>query len=181
MKQNTILILVVALVLVGLVYYKCMKSPSREGYIRSSLANDCFGLQRSPVDYAFKFDHGWQRNPHWQASPGNKFQPLDYGPIDLFADERRLVKNHGTVFQQYRSDWKGCGQDVPYLVNDEKTRFDLTNIGDQGARDQLDNIPSVRFGPPGYDNNERSMDRRDNSRGKIYGGSAFLKFDRLGD
>ena len=43
--------------------------PLIEGYKRSCLAGDCFGLQRTPVDYAMKYPHGWQRNPHYKAQP----------------------------------------------------------------------------------------------------------------
>ena len=152
-----------------------------EGYKRSCLANDCFGLQRTPVDYAFKYPHGWQRNPHYQANPADEHQPLDYGPIDLYPDIRKLNKNNGVLFQQYRQDWKGCGKDTVYLTNDSKNRFDLTNIGDQGARVQLDDLYSPRFGPKGYQYNERSFDEPNPFYDKLYGGAEFLVHDKLGD
>ena len=59
------------------------ENAQKEGYKRSCLAGDCFGLQRTPVDYAQKYPNGWQRNPHYKANPSDEHQPLDYGPIDF--------------------------------------------------------------------------------------------------
>jgi len=157
------------------------EDPTIEGYKRSCLAGDCFGLQRTPVDYAMKYPHGWQRNPHYKANPADDHQPLDFGPIDLWADERRLNKNNGVLFQQYGQYWKGCGKPNVYLTNDSKNRFDLTNIGDQGARVQLDDLYSPRFGKPGLQNTERNYDEPNPYYDKLYGGRGYLVNDKLGD
>ena len=135
----------------------------KEGYKRSCLANDC-QIQRTPVDYSFEFgnienhhikspDKWWSNNPHYQADPGNKYQPLYYGHIDLDREIRRLNENKGILFQQYRNDYKGCGGSQFY-PNDEKTRFDVTNVGDVSLRRDLDNAYSTSFGMPGFTNTE---------------------------
>jgi len=181
--SGTVLILciIVIVAIIFLVGGCSLKCSMKEGYKRSCLGNDCYGLQRTPVDYAFKHPHGWQRNPHWQANPADEHQPLDYGPIDFYSDQRRLNANNGVLFQQYRNDWKGCGKDTVYLTNDEKNRFDLTNIGDQGARVQLDNMWNPRFGKHGVAYTERVFDRVNPYFDKIYGGRRYLVHDKLGD
>lgn len=153
----------------------------REGYKRSCLAGDCYGLQRTPVDYALKYPNGWQRNPHYITDPHNKYQPLDYGPVDLDAEGRRLAANNGILFQQYRNDWKGCGKQLVSLTNDEKNRFDLTNIGDHGARTVLDNMYSRRFGPKGQTFTAKNLAEVNPFFNKMYGGPAWLRNDKLGD
>lgn len=176
-----ILILIIIAVVLFLVGGCKLHCSLKEGYKRSCLANDCYGLQRTPVDYAFKYPHGWQRNPHYQANPRDEHQPLAYGPIDFYSDSRRLHKYDGVLFQQYRNDWPGCGKDMVYLTNDEKNRFDLTNIGDQGARNQLDNMYNPRFGKWGIPFTERTFDEVNPYYDKLYGGSDYLVHDKLGD
>jgi len=154
--------------------------PLQEGYIRSCLGSTC-RMNRSPVDYAMKSPCGWQRNPHWQANPGNEHQPLEYGPIDFYPDSRRMDANDGVLFQQYGNDWRGCGRDEVYLVNDEKGRFDMTNVGDVGARRVMDDLPTKRWAP-GYPlQTEMSHVQPRGCDDKIYGGSAYLIHDNLGD
>lgn len=172
-------LVVIVLFLVGRCTLSC-KAPLKEGYKRSCLGNDCTGMQRTPVDYAFKYPHGWQRNPHWKADPSNEHQPLDYGPIDLYPDARRLAAHNGVLFQQYRQYWGGCGKkNTVYLTNDEKNRFDLTNIGDEGARNQLEDMYNPRFGPKGYQNTERTYDEPNPYYGKLYWKD--LPEDRIGE
>lgn len=185
---TTLGVLAVLVVVVLFVFSGCSLScksgysrGTREGYKRATLGNQCQGMQRSPVDYAFKNPGGWQRNPHWRTEPSVKYQPLEFGPIDFYADSRRLNENDGVLFQQYRNDWKGCGRETLDMANDEKNRFDLTNVGDQGARVQLDDLYSTRFGPRGITHTERSYDQPNPYFDKIYGGAGWLKHDRLGD
>lgn len=162
-------------------YTKGEKETLIEGYKRSCLAGDCYGMQRTPVDYAMKYPHGWQRNPHYKAKPSDEHQPLDFGPIDFYQDTRRLNANNGVLFQQYRNDWKGCGKPDVYMVNDSKNRFDLTNVGDVGARQQLDDLYNPRFGPRGITHTERSYDEPNPYYDKLYGGAGYLIHDLLGD
>jgi hypothetical protein len=67
------------------------------------------------------------------------------------------------------------------LTNDSKNRFDLTNVGDYGARVQLDDMYNPRFGPKGISNTERVYDEPNPYYDKIYGGSSYLVHDKLGD
>jgi len=174
-----IVILVLAvLFLIGSCKLDCT-SNIREGYIRSCLGGDCYGLQRTPVDYAFKYPHGWQRNPHYRTDPSVKYQPLDYGPVDLWADARKL--GTGKIFKQYDNWWAGGGRNLVHLSNDEKNRFDLTNIGDYSGRQALDDMYSPRFGPKGWTNNESDYDEPNPYFSKIYGGTQWLTNDKIGD
>lgn len=153
----------------------------KEGYKRSCLAGDCYGLQRTPVDYAFKYPEGWQRNPHYITYPADEHQPLDYGPIDFHQDQRRLDNQNGVLFQQYGNMWQGCGKQLSSLTNDDKNRFDLRNIGDYGAGVVLDNMYNPRFGPKGYVNSEEAHDQPNPYYNKLYGGPDYLIWDKLGD
>ena len=91
---------------------------------------------RSHVDYAYD-DHS---NPHWMANPKDTRQPLEDGPIDFYADERKL--DNGALFKQYENNWVD-GTRKPYIVNDNKTRTLLREVGDEGARRVLDSTPSA--------------------------------------
>jgi hypothetical protein len=103
---------------------------------------------RSPVDYAMDVDEkGWQRYPHYMADPKDRRQPLSYGPIDFYTDERKL--DSGQMWQQYSNTWGGCGNDVPYIVNDTKTRSLLRQVGDETLHRQLNNMGGPMYGPYG--------------------------------
>lgn len=187
-NQTIIIIVVVA----AIVLFFCMRcritcgnegyenGTVREGYVRATLGNQCYGLQRTPVDYAMKNPNGWQRNPHYRAYPGDEHQPLEFGPIDFYSDTRRLNENNGVLFQQYRQDWGGCGKDIKTLANDSKNRFNLTNIGAQGMRNQLDNMPNPRNGF-GFQFNEQTFSEPNPTRGPIYGGQGWLHETKIGN
>jgi hypothetical protein len=160
------------------------------GYKRACLGGDCQGLQRSPVDYALKTDGprgyysagGWEQNPHWRACPSSSRQPLEYGPVDLEADTRRLSTDNGSsLFRQYRNDWEGMGNVDDYVINDSKNRADLGYIGDNEARGMLTNMYSTRFGAKGRVNTEFSRSRPNPHFGPIYGGFGYLPRSKLGD
>lgn len=181
-------ILIILIVIVIIVFVMYNNKSYKEGYTRSCLGNDCYGLQRTPVDYAEKNPYGWQRNPHWKAKPSDEHQPLEFGPIDFHAETRKLNENNGILFQQYRNDWPGCGKNQEYLVNDSKNRFDLLNQGDMGARRALDNMNSPRFyrGSGVCSRNELDSICPDKYEywGRKYGGGpryGWLHHDKLGD
>jgi len=148
-----------------------------EGFQRQCLGGTCAGMQRSPVDYAFKNPSGWQRNPHWKSYTQINYQPLEFGDVDFFRYSRELAA--GELFDQYREGWLGIGKQATSMANDEKNRFDLTWMGDVGARNQLDDMYNPAFGPQGFQFTERNFDRPNPFFDKIYGGSAFLTTDRL--
>jgi hypothetical protein len=160
------------------------------GYKRAGLGGDCQGLQRSPVDYVMKSDGprgaysggGFEQNPHWQANPASIYQPLEYGPIDLEHDYRRLCTEDGrkTLFKQYRNDWRGSNNVDDYVANDQKNRSDLLDIGDHEANSILTNMYHPRFGPKGKVHTELSQARQNPHYGPLYGGFDYLPRNKLG-
>jgi hypothetical protein len=162
-----------------------------KGYKRACLGGDCRGLQRTPVDYAMKLDGprglysggGWEQNPHWKTNPATKYQPLEYGPVDLEADHRRLTteKGRNLLYKQYRNDWNGLGNDDEYVVSDHKNSSDLLYIGDNEAHGILKNMYHPRFGPKGFVNTEFSKRSPNPYYGPIYGGFDYLPRSKLGD
>lgn len=182
-----IVVVVIILFLIGKCSLSCSsyKKGSVEGYKRACLGGDCYGLQRTPVDYAFKYPHGWQRDPHWRTLPTVKYQPLDYGPIDFYPDTRRMDEQHGVLFQQYRNDWQGVGRELNDLANDEKNRGDLMFVGDYTASsDVMSNMWNPRFGPRSAPQGlvEASFNEPVDKY-KAYGGvrGEWLLYDKLGD
>ena len=108
---------------------------------------------RSPVDFAYEeittipVKEG-KIFPHYLGNPTDKLQPLDHGHIDLVKDEG-LLWNQDKLFKQYGNDWKGCGNGKPYIVNDEKTRFGLADVGDMPLWRKLIGASGPEYGPPG--------------------------------
>ena len=150
----------------------------QEGYKRSCLGQTC-RMARTPVDFVFKTPDGWQRNPHWQANPADKYQPLEGGPINFYPDLDRLNKSDGVLFQQYGNQWKGCGKDEVYLINDSKTRMDLENVGYDWPRQILDDLPHPRL-VPGCGSTEMDHVVVDPWGDKIYGGAGYLIHEDIG-
>ncbi len=84
------------------------------------------------------------------------------------------------LFQQYRQDWGGCGKNITELANDSKNRFNLTNIGAQGLRNQLDDLPNPRNGF-GFQFNEQTFSEPNPTRGPLYGGQGWLHETKIGN
>jgi hypothetical protein len=185
-----VVLAIFALFIIGNCSLKCgvsssaameMDDNTKEGYKRMPLAEAvCQNMQRSPVDYAFKNPNGWQQNPHYQTLPSGRFQPLEYGPIDFYADSRRMNELNGVLFQQYRNDWTGCGKPETHMVNDTMNRFNVKDLGDLTRGRRMANAWNPAFGPnkaPPF--TEAVFERIDPTREKIYGGNAWLRFGRL--
>ena len=154
---------------------KCGRSA--EGYRPSELGQQCSALLRSPVDYVFKDNHGYQQNPHYQANPSSHFQPLNEGPIDFFPDARRLEENK--MYDGFGANFAGDGKDLHKFENDEHNRFNLTNIGSLGERNYLDDVWNKAFGPYGFQNTEqRRIELSEFER--LYGGNDFFPYNRSG-
>jgi|WetSurMetagenome_2_1015567.scaffolds.fasta_scaffold292519_2 hypothetical protein len=139
---------------------------------------------RSHVDYVYKDQTEIPTKkgmdfPHFMANPTDKLQPLDEGRIDLIKDERKL-NNQDLLWKQYEHDWKGCGNGKPYIVNDEKTRFSLVEVGDVWAERQLYGMDS----PMHHKGNIRALTEQDaivpEPFDRLYGGSNFLD-DHIGN
>lgn len=174
-------VIVAILVLFLLFGCKVRCSSMREGYRPGGIASQNYGLRRTPVDFVFKGDNGYQKDPHYQTDPTSYFQPLENGPIDFEADTRRIDGGfQGKVFDFYDPNYPGRGKDIHHIPNDTHTRFNLTNIGAMGKRDFLDNLYNPRFGPPGYAfTAQRFIDM--DPVPPLYGGLGFLTHDKIGD
>jgi hypothetical protein len=149
---------------------------------RMPLAEEvCLNMQRTPVDYAMKMPDGWQQNPHYQTLPSVRFQPLEYGPVDFYPDLRRMNKNNGVLFQQYRNDWTGCGEVTERsMVNDTMNRFNVADLGDISRFRRMNDQWNPAFGPNKEQPfTESVLVRPDPTRQKIYGGNDWLHFNRL--
>lgn len=185
MKQ--IVFLVILLVLF-LVLFVCSGKSQKDNYTRTCLRDTISSrFSRGPVDYAMKDivwgddGYGWQHNPHWEANPGDETQPLDFGPIDFYPDERKIW--NGSIYSQYGNNSSGCGSGHPYLVNDNKTRTLLREVGDEGLRMRLDNMtgPEHGFGvlPPHTELDDARPDPFVQSE-KLYGGPNYFFRDSFG-
>ncbi len=178
MANQTLLIILVILGAAAFFYFGCKVSCTKttEGFQRQCLGGTCAGFQRSPVDYANKSPSGWQENPHYEALPSSRFQPLDFGPIDLWSDLRRLEYGHTDasgqedgMFKQYTQDWEGYSQ-LNHMQNDEKNRGNAVNIGAYQFARTMDDLYNPKFGPKGYMNTEAQYNEPNPYFTKIYGG-----------
>lgn len=119
----------------------------RDGFTRTCLTGDTSSIfARSPVDYAYEDitvipQKEGMRNPHWMGDVTDKKQPLDHGPVDLIRDEKKLIHPE-LLWEQYGNNYKGCGNGMPYIVNDDKTRFALEDVGDHWATTYLYSLNS---------------------------------------
>ncbi len=184
MADNTVIMCVVAAIalLVIFMLFGCkVTCSSREGYKPGGIASQSYGLHRTPVDFDFKSDDGYSRNPHYQSDPTSYFQPLERGPIDFYMPTRRLEGGfQGKVFDFYDPNYDGPGKDIHHVPNDVHTRFNLTNIGSIGKRNFMDDLYDPAFGPPGYQYNaQRFIDMHPIPR--EYGGPSFLTHDKIGN
>lgn len=127
-KSNVIILVLIAFFAAAIIW--CWVR--REEYTRSILGQSC-RTQRSPVDFYMNQSN----NPHRVADPHQELIPLEEGGVDLYSEERR-AQNPDQLFRQYKNDWEGAGNGLPYLRNDEKTRADLLNGGNMTARGLAD-------------------------------------------
>ena len=183
--------IVLILLLIGfLVLLLCINKNQRDNYTRTCLTDSTNArFVRTPVDYAMKDvvlegedPIGWQRNPHWIANPHDKLQPLGFGPVDFYPDERKIWNE--TVYDQYSPNSSGCGNGEPYLVNDNKTRTLLREVGDEGLRRILDNMTGPEHGPETLvpPHTELTDSRPDpyTQSSKLYGGPSYFFRDTFG-
>lgn len=172
---NTHIVIIGAiLLLVAIVAYK--EYSSKENYIRSSVYGNCT-FTRSPVDYAFK-ESSLKSWPHIVGDNTTYYQPAEHG-IDFYPYTRKMNATGGVMGQELTNNYKGHGDGEMHIPNDSKTRFDLTNVGDVGARRVLDAEWDPAFGE-GHVCSE--LDRvRESPHDRLYGGSNFLTADKLGE
>ena len=152
MANNQVVILCIFLLVAFLfVWSRCSLSCKKdsESYKRSVLSQDG-PMKRSPVHTAFQGD-GMSDNPHYQADPADELVPLEYGGVDFYQDERKLMA--GKSHEELGECYQGIGKDATYLVNDDKTRADMVNAGDMGWHRLLNDMTTskhARSGAAGY-------------------------------
>jgi len=145
---------ILGLVLLALLIFGGCKKSNRDNFTRTCMTADknC-RFVRSPVDYAFEEltevpQKKGMEFPHYLGNPTDKLQPLDHGHIDLIKDEG-LLWDQKRLFKQYDNNWEGCGNGDPYIVNDEKTRFSLADVGDMPLWRKLYGERLPEHGPVG--------------------------------
>ena len=150
--SNTAALLIVVLSVLGLLVLGGCKKASDEKFTRTCLSADSnCKFVRQHVDYVSQTGpkdcktqtganagscQGLERlptaEPHYMADPTDKLQNPDQGPVNLIKDED-LLWNQDKLYQQYTHNYTGCGNGKPYIVNDDKTRFALREVGDEWA------------------------------------------------
>ncbi len=169
---NTAAVLIIAIVLLGLYLLGgCKMKGNNERFTRTCTSADTnCRFVRSPVDYAFETQteipaHKNMPFPHLLGNPTDELQPLDdpcignilpngqpdtipcgKTHINLIKDEGLLI-HPSKLWKQYENDYKGCGNGKPYIVNDDKTRFELRAIGNEWAARVLDHQRLPEHGP----------------------------------
>lgn len=169
-------------VLIALCIGVCLyikKRREHENFTRTPIsACDNCQFVRSPVDYAMKP----QRNPHHKANPEDFRQPLEENPIDMYAEERKLW-DQDSLYQSMENDWID-GTKTPYIVNDNKTRTLLREVGDEGVRRILDNSPVVSITNAGLPPVQTEADLITGDRYPAhhphYGGPSFFTQNMIG-
>jgi len=154
----------------------------KDNFTRTCLTADTnCQFVRSPVDYVYKTmtsipEKQGKDYPHLMADRTDELQPLDQSPgIKLDRDMDKLWDDT-KLWTQYGNDWAGCGNGNPYIVNDEKTRFELREVGNEWAVRILNGQSGPRYGPVGPDGPALSeIDIVDPSPfDRLYGGSDYL-------
>lgn len=136
MKVSSTHVLLIALLVAGLLFLvfgckiKCGKTLF-EGFQRTGLANGSCHMTKNPVDYM----NTWKANPHYKAFPGNKYQPLEQGPIDFHIDTRNAAA--GLSFQEFSQHWDGVGDGQINVSPIPQDRSHLMTLGDFVASNAL--------------------------------------------
>lgn len=183
--SNTVAILIVALVLLGLFILNGCKlgrsgDQKKENFKRTCMrASDNCKFVRSPVDYAYGDDTDIPHKkgmeyPHFLGNEKDQRQPLDHGHVNLIKDEG-LLWNPDKLWVQYEHDYKGCGNGETYIVNDDKTRWALKEVGDVWAARILEAQHLPEHGP--LTNNPAITDlemAKPDQYEPLYGGYPFL-------
>lgn len=149
--SKTVALVIVILVVVGLLCVGDVLKRRNEQFTRTCLTADTnCKFVRQQVDYVSQEDQGLKRtptqDPHYMADPTDKAQRLQQGHIDLIKDETRLI--NGSLWKQYENDYKGSGNNQAYIVNDDKTRWALKEVGDVWAARILEDQHLPEHGGP---------------------------------
>jgi len=182
--SNAVALVIIALVVLGLFFWGGCKigcGANKDNFTRTCLTADTnCQFVRSPVDYIYKTmtsipEKVGKDYPHLMADRTDELQPLDQSPgIELVRDENKLW-NPDKLWKQYENNWSGCGNGKPYIVNDEKTRFELTEVGNEWAHRILNGQSGPRYGPPNPDRALTDLDYiMPEPFDRMYGGSDYL-------
>lgn len=209
--SNTAAALIIALALLGLFLYGGCKKGGNENFTRTCTSADTnCRFVRSPVDYAFLDGSEIPAHvaaqqamtipfPHLAGNPHDKLQPLDdpcvgnvmangrpdmqpcgVSRINLIQDEAKLW-NPDKLWKQYEHNYKGCGNGKPYIVNDDKTRHELSDIGNEWAVRVLDHQRLPQHGPRGRNPALTDLDMIEPDQfDELYGGSWLRKNRSVG-
>jgi hypothetical protein len=176
-------LLIAVLVLLGLFVWGGCKMPKggqKDKFTRTCLTADTnCKFVRSPVDYAYKTQTEVPEKigrdyPHLMAYPADELHPLEDGITNLIKDEDKLW-NQEELYKQYTHDYQGCGNGKPYIVNDEKTRFLLREVGDEAAVRMMYSMKTPEHGPRAVYPALTEQDIiRPEPFDRQYGGSGFI-------
>ena len=140
--QVLLVALVVGLLLFVLMGCKITCKPRAETFRRLELGQGQGGrMKLDPVDFAIGGD--FRHNPHYKARPGNKYQPLENGPIDFEYDRRKLESGEPggahlpELFEEFDQWYTGPPGAELHLANTVAVRNHLVRIGDVMAADGL--------------------------------------------
>lgn len=184
--SNSTALIIIAIVVLGLLVWGGCGGGcggKKDHFTRTPLTADTnCQFVRSPVDYVYKTmteipSKVGKDYPHLMADRTDKLQPLDQSPgINLVRDEDKLW-NQDKLWKQYENDWVGCGNGKPYIVNDEKTRFSLTEAGNEWAHRIL-NAQHLPAHGPKVAPEDRALTELDYINpepfDRLYGGSQYL-------
>jgi len=187
--SNTVALVIIALVVLGLLLWGGCKlgcGANKDNFTRTCLTADTnCQFVRTPVDYIYKTmteipPKVGRDYPHLMADRTDELQPLDQSPgIELVADENKLW-NPDKLWKQYGHNWAGCGNCQPYIVNDEKTRFSLTEVGNEWAHRILNAQHLPAHGPKVENRALTELDYIEPEPfDRLYGGSGYLP-DNIG-
>lgn len=142
MKYNKqfVCIAIAVIVIIVIFFSRCSISCGSEDYKRMVLTEDGY-MKRSPVKTAFKGD-GMTGNPHFDTDPSDELVPLEYGTVDFYKDDRKLMagRMHEDISECYR--YRDFEQ--TFLPNDERTRADLIHAGDMGIYRAMESMETSR-------------------------------------
>lgn len=138
--MNTILIILGILIVCFFIWNKCsLTCGSKEGFKQPVLSQEGDYMKQSPVDYVYK-GNGMDANPHYLADPSDRLVPLEYGGVDFYKDDRKVID--GTIFDSIGPCYMEHGDGEKYLVNNSRTRADMIDSGDMDWYRTLSNVTS---------------------------------------
>ena len=134
--NTTAALILIAVVVVLFVFFSgCGKKKKQDHFTRTGLTSALgSSFVRSPVDYYSEP----LENPHIRGKPTDKGVPLEYGMVDLYADERAMDK--GTLWDPWKDTYVGDGNKRRDINNSSKTRHLMAALGNMTGYDYLNDV-----------------------------------------